>query len=180
MNGNINFVIGGIRSGKSEYAETLAKSSGTPILYLATGKSTDSEMENRIAKHQNNRPKDWVTLEEPLYLKKALAELNSPLDILMIDCMDFWITNRLTENPESNYTDHEEWIEDQTKDLLAYCESKFSQTIIVSSEVGASLVFEYQIGRWFQDLLGLTNQFITKHSATVDYIIAGNTLRIKP
>jgi len=58
MNGNINFVIGGIRSGKSEYAETLAKSSGASILYLATGKSTDTEMENRIAKHQNNRPKD--------------------------------------------------------------------------------------------------------------------------
>jgi len=98
----------------------------------------------------------------------------------MIDCMDFWITNRLTDNPDINYTDHEVWIIDQTKDLLTYCKSKFSQTIIVSSEVGASLVSEYRIGRWFQDLLGLTNQSITKHSTTVDYIIAGNTLRIKP
>ena len=182
MVGKIRLVIGGIRSGKSNHAELLAANSGNQVIYLATGKDTDEAMRNRIILHKQRRPSNWITLEEALTIGDAISEFtmnsNNPLTIL-IDSLDFWITNRLLDHPNATYEEHETWLTDHITQLIITCNQQVAETIIVTSEVGKSLVSEHQLGRWFQDLIGTINQIISASSDTVDSIVAGNVLNLK-
>ena len=65
MDPNLSLILGGVRSGKSEFAESLARDLNRPTLYVATGQPTDAEMEERIRRHRERRPAHWSTLEEP-------------------------------------------------------------------------------------------------------------------
>lgn len=182
MVGNIHLVIGGIRSGKSDYSELLAKNNQNQVLYVATGKNTDEHMIERIQKHQQKRPLNWETLEEPSLLSTALLSFFSEKSLpstILIDSLDFWISNRLIDYPNSTYEQHESWLTSQVNELIKTCQNNCRNTIIVTSEVGASLVSEHAIGRRFQDLLGTINQIVSKASNTVDYVIAGNILNLK-
>ena len=71
--GSVTLVLGGVRSGKSRYAQQLAEQSRR-VVFVATAKVTDDEMRAKIDRHREDRPKDWVTVEEPLELAKVLAE----------------------------------------------------------------------------------------------------------
>tara|TARA_A100001037_G_scaffold294298_1_gene311905 strand:+ start:4656 stop:5207 length:552 start_codon:yes stop_codon:yes gene_type:complete len=182
MINNIHLVIGGIRSGKSDHAEHLAISLQHQVLYIATGKNTDPEMEKRIKAHKHRRPENWITLEEPSFISQTvnqhIQESNIPITIL-IDSIDFWITNRLLDHPDATFEQHQSWLAEQTSMLINTCKEKPVNTIIVTSEVGASLVSEHKMGRWFQDLIGNINQLLSNSSDTVDYVVAGNVLTIK-
>ena len=81
MAGKISLVIGGIRSGKSNHAELLAETSGNQVIYLATGKNTDEEMQKRIKVHKQRRPSNWITLEETLMISDTISEFATTSDI---------------------------------------------------------------------------------------------------
>ena len=182
MAGKISLVIGGIRSGKSNHAEILAETSGNQVIYLATGKNTDEEMQKRIKVHKQRRPSNWITFEETLMISDTISEFAATSDIpitLLIESLDFWITNRLLDHPNSTYEEHETWLTSHITQLIQTCSQQIANTIIVTSEVGTSLVSEHQLGRWFQDLLGTINQIISASSDTVYYIVAGNVLNLK-
>lgn len=66
-------ITGGARSGKSAYAERLAKESGLPVVFVATALPLDDEMRRRIERHRAQRPGEWRTVEEPLELVRAVA-----------------------------------------------------------------------------------------------------------
>ena len=94
----LTLVLGGVRSGKSAFAEGLVSELSRPTLYLATGQATDAEMVERIRRHRERRPTHWLTLEEPLEpataLANALAEPNPPQAVLL-DSLDVWVANLL-------------------------------------------------------------------------------------
>lgn len=72
----MTLVLGGIRSGKSQYAEQIAAGFGKKILYVATAEVWPGagSMEYRVRKHQERRPKSWLTLECPRHVASAVGE----------------------------------------------------------------------------------------------------------
>ena len=101
--GRATLILGGIRSGKSAFAEKLAGENLSPTLYLATGLPVDLEMEERIRRHRQNRPAAWRTLEAPLDLtgplETVMAEENAP-SVVLIDSLDGWVGNLLFDHED--------------------------------------------------------------------------------
>ncbi len=101
MASQLCLVLGGVRSGKSAFAEKLVRQMERPTLYLATGQASDAEMAQRILRHREARPAEWRTVEEPLELADSLAtELDSagPSSVVLMDSLDTWVSNLLLAN----------------------------------------------------------------------------------
>eukprot|EP01032_Pedospumella_encystans_P034916 gene34916-39483_t len=91
-------VLGGARSGKSRFAERLARDTGLDRFYLATGRAWDDEMRARIDAHKADRAEDgWTTHEEPLDLIGALKTIDKPGRVILVDCLTLWVTNLMME-----------------------------------------------------------------------------------
>ena len=86
-------ILGGARSGKSAYAQSLAEAHGPDRLYLATGTAEDEEMAARIARHRRDRGQGWTTLEEPLEVAAALTAQARPSRVVVVDCLTLWLSN---------------------------------------------------------------------------------------
>ena len=86
-------VLGGARSGKSAYAQSLAEAHGSDRLYLATAAAGDEEMAARIARHQADRGQGWTTLEEPLDIAAALLTHAQAGRVVVVDCLTLWLSN---------------------------------------------------------------------------------------
>ena len=183
MASQICLVLGGVRSGKSGFAEHRAASLGQPTLYVATGLATDDEMKERIRRHQESRPSHWSVLEEPCKLAEKLAPLlkgsQSP-GVVIIDSMDIWVANHLMENQSETKARIEETAMAELDRLLALAAASPQRFFMVSSEVGLSLVPPEALGRRFQDLLGMVNQKIAAAAAEVYLVVAGIPTKIKP
>ena len=182
MNPRLSLVLGGVRSGKSDFAEKLARQEGKPVLYVATGLASDPEMERRIQHHRESRPDGWGTLEAPMELADsleiALAGPNSP-DVVLVDSLDSWIGNLLQEHEHEPGDVVESMAEDSLGKMLKICDRSPASVILVSSEVGLTLVPPFPLGRRFQDLLGLVNQRVAAAAGTVYLVVAGVPVAIK-
>ena len=100
---SIHLVLGGIRSGKSAYAERLAAeiANGRPVIYIATGTVIDDEMAERVRRHRQRRPSEWKTVEAPLNPVGALREAgvqSESAPVLLLDSLDGWVSNLLLEH----------------------------------------------------------------------------------
>ncbi|MEG3863609.1 bifunctional adenosylcobinamide kinase/adenosylcobinamide-phosphate guanylyltransferase [Microcoleus sp. herbarium12] len=140
-------VTGPARSGKSEWAETLAVDSGKQVIYVATSRvdETDLEWRRRLEVHRNRRPTDWLTLEVPIELS-AVVQSGKPSDCLLIDSVGTWTANLLEQ--ESAVWDSSQ------QDLLAALKSAAADVILVGEETGWGVVPAYPAGRLFRDRLG--------------------------
>lgn len=182
MAAQLSFILGGVRSGKSAFAEKLVRKLAQPTLYLATGLATDNEMAERIRRHRRARPSSWVTLEEPLdlagRLEAVLAGPDAPGAVL-IDCLDVWQSNLLLERqgqaPEALCS---RALSDVDR-LLEVCRCSPAAFFLVSSEVGLSLVPPHPLGRCFQDILGLVNQKVAEAATQVYLVVAGIPVELK-
>ena len=97
--GKLTFISGGVRSGKSAYAEKIlvdeAAANGGRLVYIASGTATDLEMEKRIKQHQMDRSEfNWTTLEQPINLEEVLPQVQ-PDDLVLWDCLTTWLANEL-------------------------------------------------------------------------------------
>jgi adenosylcobinamide kinase / adenosylcobinamide-phosphate guanylyltransferase len=92
-------ITGGVRSGKSKYAETLAKYFAEEILYVATLQPSDEEMQRRIAKHKAQRPKSWRTLEVKLELPHVIQ--NASEKVILIDCLSGFVSSLVLEHEQA-------------------------------------------------------------------------------
>lgn len=181
---HLSLILGGVRSGKSEFAESLARDLDRPILYVATGRPTDAEMEERIRRHRERRPAHWETLEEPLDLagglKTVLSVLSAsdPPPAVLIDSLDTWVSNMLLEHPEK--VDQAETLTLAALDRLLEVQRHWPEAwFLVSGEVGLSPVPPNPLGRRFQDLLGLVNQKVAAASGRVCLVVAGIPVEVK-
>ena len=145
--GRVILVTGPARSGKSEWAETLAIQSGNSVIYVATSQvdSADSEWLSRIEQHRCRRPKDWVTLEVPQQLVETLKTA-PPCGCLLVDSLGTWVANLLEQ-------DDTIW-EETVQNLLLSLEQVAGNVILVAEETGWGVVPAYPIGRTFRDRLG--------------------------
>jgi len=170
----IVLVLGGVRSGKSRYAQDFA-THGKRVAFLATGQACDDEMRDRIARHRAERPAGWTTIEAPVALEDALAQCgDGQFDTIVVDCLTIWTANLM---------EHEASDSDRVlahADRLARLLRGFSGSVIlVSNEVGGGIVPENEMGRLYRDLLGGVNQRIAAAADEVILMVAGCPLMIK-
>ena len=181
------FVLGGARSGKSAFAEQLARNfsmdSGGRVLYVATAEALDDEMRRRIDIHRRQRPAGWDTLEEPLALVTAL---NSRLcgnaggrdyDTCLLDCLTLWISNQLLAREGDPNAEHE--ILTAAGELLEVYDQSAETWIVVSNEVGLSVVPASPLGRTFRDIQGRVNQMFAARADRVYLMVAGLAMDLK-
>lgn len=165
----LTLVIGGARSGKSRFAESLITAASRPRRYIATAEAWDEEMRDRIAQHQRDRSGDWTTVEAPRDLAAALATAR-PQEAVLIDCATLWLTNHLL-------ADHD--LDAVTEQLIAALTTCPAPVIIVSNETGWGIVPENALARRFRDEQGRLNQRLAHEAGLVVTVIAGLPLALK-
>jgi adenosylcobinamide kinase/adenosylcobinamide-phosphate guanylyltransferase len=177
---SIILVTGGVRSGKSAFAERLAIESSASVLYVATGVCTDEEMEQRITLHRRRRPAAWELAETPYDADEAASSYHN-YEVVLFDCVSTWVTNLLLQVSEGRWGDTAE-----TERILAKVERWLAATrdyqgkvIVVTSETGLGGVAMSKLGRWFQDVLGEANQRIAAEAEEVYAVLSGIPWKIK-
>ena len=171
--GSVTLVLGGVRSGKSRYAQQLAEQSDR-VLFVATAKITDDEMQRKITRHREERPTTWTTVEEPLELARVLAHHQTECDVMVVDCLTIFAANLLEEEGEND-----EAIEQRIEALCAALRSADCSVVLVSNEVGSGVVPAYPLGRRYRDLLGEINQRVARVADDVVLMVAGLPLALK-
>jgi len=158
-------VLGGARSGKSSFAESLAKNFNA-VTYVATAVAVDQEIEKRIERHKSNRPKHWQTIEAPIHLGHALlAEMNNEPDCILIDCLTFWVNNCL-------YNSYDTWLREKKVFIEALAQIN-CEVIMVSNEVGTGITPIGKETREFVDEIGWAHQELAQLVDLVVYVVAG-------
>jgi adenosylcobinamide kinase/adenosylcobinamide-phosphate guanylyltransferase len=164
-------VTGPARSGKSEWAETLAMESRKAVIYVATAtlEPTDFEWQLRIQQHQQRRPQDWKTMEVPYELSATLAQAK-PDTCLLVDSLGTWVTNLLEQDDMSWQNTVQEFME--TVELVA------ASMIFVAEETGWGVVPAYPLGRKFRDRLGSLVRHLGAMSQDVYLVTGGHVLNL--
>jgi adenosylcobinamide kinase/adenosylcobinamide-phosphate guanylyltransferase len=176
----LNFVLGGARSGKSTYALEWAAGQGERVLFVATAQATDEEMAERIRRHKAERPPHWDTLEAPLNTGQAIIDSWAGQSAVVVDCMTLLAANALLALPEdASPQAAEEAIVGQAEGLLRAYRHTQAHWLIVSNEVGLGVVPPTYLGRVYRDGLGRANQLIARAADDVRLLVAGIPWRLK-
>lgn len=175
----IHLILGGARSGKSAFAQNsvvqLQNETGLAVSYVATATAIDDEMQNRIERHQADRPSPWHLVEVPLELSEFLRQAQGPQQqqgILLIDCLTLWLNNQLYHFPEQDFTA----LFEQLSDSLENCNS---DVFLVANEVGLGVIPTGELSRKFVDQAGWLNQKIAAIADKVTFVSAGLPLSLK-
>jgi adenosylcobinamide kinase/adenosylcobinamide-phosphate guanylyltransferase len=171
----VTLMLGGVRSGKSRYAQQLGERVER-VLFVATApaSASDDEMRAKIARHQVDRRADWVTVEEPVEVARVLAERGAGYDLAIVDCLTLFVANLLhAEEQDSGILDR------QTMALCAALTAAPCDVALVSNEVGSGVVPAYALGRRYRDALGELNQQVAAVSDDVLLLVAGLPLALK-
>jgi adenosylcobinamide kinase/adenosylcobinamide-phosphate guanylyltransferase len=175
--GDLVFILGPARSGKSRLAERLGAERGPNVLYVATLEPLDDEMQQRIAGHRALRPQQWQTLEEPIEVVEKLSAAGN-YDACILDCLTLWVSNLLLASAGDAAVTRKAVI-GPVKRLIDWQASAASPLIVVSNEVGSGIVPEYALGRSYRDLLGEANQLMATAAARFYHAFAGHYLDMK-
>ncbi len=165
----MTLVLGGARSGKSRYAESLVTALPKPWLYIATAEARDDEMKARIAEHRARRAEGWQTIEAPLMLSKALRAAPAGSAVL-VDCLTLWLTNAMLGAFDLEKTMA------HLDDALA---ARDGTTVLVANEVGLGIVPDNELARRFRDAQGVLNQRLASQAGRVVLMVAGLPLTVK-
>jgi adenosylcobinamide kinase/adenosylcobinamide-phosphate guanylyltransferase len=166
----LTFILGGARSGKSRFAESLVAASGLDRHYIATGRAWDEEMRERIDKHRADRGPSWTTHEEPLDLAGRLAAIDGERRAVLVDCLTLWITNLMMAERD---------MAAEFAALAAFLPKARARLVLVSNEVGLGIVPENRMARDFRDHAGRLHQMIAAAAAEVYFVAAGLPLKMK-
>ena len=159
-------VLGGMKSGKSRLAETLAKNSNKKVIYIATSNANDKEMLLRVEKHQAYRPDSWQTIEEPIKLTETLKQCANENTCILIDCLTLWLTNLLMKEDTS-------LLQAEVANLLETLSGLPGHIIFVSNETGLGIIPMGELTRQFCDEAGLLHQEIATICDRVIFTVAG-------
>lgn len=173
-------VTGGVRCGKSRFAEGLLHraAEGGRAVYVATGpQRDDADWARRVRLHQERRPATWSTLETT-DLASALHSAEAPM---LVDCLGTWLTAQLDDLAawDADEADWTEALQRRIDDVLAAWSVCSHEVVAVTNEVGWGVVSQYRSGRLFADWLGRLNQQVAQASDRVVLVVAGQPLAIK-
>lgn len=161
-------MLGGARSGKSRYAESLVTALPPPWLYVATAEAGDSEMVARVAAHQARRGPSWTTIETPRNVAETLGtHADTPT---LVDCLTLWLSNVMLADAD---------VDAEIEQLDEALARATAPIVLVANEVGFGIVPDSALGRRFRDLQGLLNQRIAARADRVVLVVAGLPLTLK-
>jgi adenosylcobinamide kinase/adenosylcobinamide-phosphate guanylyltransferase len=169
MSGRIIFIFGGIKSGKSKFVIDFVSRMGKRVTYVATSECVDEEMRKKIKQHQKKRPKEWLTIEEPINIVSLLDKINS--EVVIIECLTTYISNLMLNKKKNPLK--------EVKRLLEKVSKMDKCIFIISNEVGHCLVPENKLGREFINIVGEANQMAAEVAHEVYFIRAGISDRLK-
>jgi adenosylcobinamide kinase / adenosylcobinamide-phosphate guanylyltransferase len=164
---------GGARCGKSAFALQRAAALGARRAFVATAMASDAEMAARIERHRQERGAGFTTVEAPVDLENALTALDG-IDVVVIDCLTLWLSNLLLRD------ETEQHILERVDALIAVVARADRHHVIVTNEVGMSLVPPNALGRRFRDLSGFAHQRIARVADEIYFGLLGTLLRLKP
>lgn len=166
----ITYISGGERSGKSSYAQSKALELSNNPVYLATAKIWDSDFEERVKRHQNERDQRWTSVEEEIHLSSVLE----PKQVVVIDCVTLWLTNIFTKHQYNRDLTFEE-AKVEFEKLVNFD----GHLIIISNEIGMGLHAESKMGRDFVEIQGWVNQMISQSADQAYFIVSGLPIKLK-
>ncbi|WP_299794891.1 bifunctional adenosylcobinamide kinase/adenosylcobinamide-phosphate guanylyltransferase [uncultured Shewanella sp.] len=165
----ISLYIGGARSGKSGLAEQEVMDIALPTTYIATATASES-MAERIALHRKQRPDDWTTAEVPLELAATLTESGADQSVIIVDCLTLWLTNQLMAKRS---------LEAEIEHLCQTMVSLRCHLVLVSTEVGQSLIPDDEMSQEFVTASGLMHQKIAAIADSVNFCLGGLAIPLK-
>jgi adenosylcobinamide kinase / adenosylcobinamide-phosphate guanylyltransferase len=178
----VTLILGGARSGKSSYAERLARERGADeVWFVATAEPLDEEMRERIRGHQANRPAAWLTLEAPRAVAgalRAVAGRSGMPRLVLLDCLTLLASNVLLE-ADGSLAAAKGRLEQEVEALLDWRRECGADLVLVSNEVGWGLVPVEPLGRAYRDLLGWANARVATAADEVLLMVAGIPVPIR-
>lgn len=166
----VTLITGGVRSGKSSYAQRMALERASNPVYLATSRVWDEEYRQRIERHKADRGPQWTTVEE----ERALCRHDFTGRTVVVDCVTLWCTNFFYDLDS-----------DVNRTLEAVC-SEFDRLveqaadlIFVTNEIGSGGISADACQRRFCDLQGWVNQHIARAADEVWWMVSGIPVKIK-
>lgn len=166
----IIYISGGVRSGKSRYAQQRAlELSKTPV-YVATAKIWDADFAERVRLHQHDRGPEWTTYEA----ESNLCSLPIANGTVVIDCVTLWLTNLFIA--ADNDIERTLSVFKKEVDDLNQLPGTF---IIISNEIGMGVHPESELGRKFADLQGWANQYVALKAEEAVFMVSGLPLFLK-
>ena len=182
----IIYVTGGARSGKSSFAESLAKEEKNKV-YLATAKVYDEEMRERVDKHREQRGDQWVTLEAHSNLDMILSKYLNGKGIILLDCLTNMVANLMLGDKDIDWekitpkelSEVEKQINLEVEKLIEFSKSFPGELIVVSNELGMGIVPSYHLGRYFRDIAGRLNQRMALESEKAYLVVSGIPIKLK-
>jgi adenosylcobinamide kinase/adenosylcobinamide-phosphate guanylyltransferase len=173
QNRSVTLVLGGVRSGKSRYAQELAARQERVTFVATAERRDDDEMRAKIDRHRAERPAHWTTVEEPLDLAGAVLSATG-CDVLLIDCLTIFAANLLEAHGEET-----EPLQSRIDALCDALRAAPCSVVLVSNEVGSGVVPAYALGRRYRDLVGEINQRVAALADHVLLLVAGLPLTLK-
>jgi adenosylcobinamide kinase / adenosylcobinamide-phosphate guanylyltransferase len=166
----ITLITGGGRSGKSGLALSRAEHYGSRA-FIATAEPIDGEMQERIARHKQERAHSFITIEEPIDLDAALGKVPVGVEVVVVDCLAVWVGNLMHHCPPREQEAIGRFIDGIGKTTI--------DLILVTNEVGMGIIPDNEMSRQYRDLLGMVNQRIAAVAHEVILMVSGIPLVIK-
>jgi len=167
----IYLITGGERSGKSSYAENLAKELSENPMYVATARKWDDDFQKRIDRHQKDRDERWVNIEK----EKQLSEIDFSGKVAVVDCVTLLLTNFFVDTKN----DVQLSLEQAKAEFDKIAKQEKATVIIITNEIGMGVHAETHIGRKFTELQGWMNQYLAKNADEVVLMVSGIPVKIK-
>jgi len=166
------FILGGVKSGKSRYAEQIAQASPFPVTIIATAMAHDDEMSKRIARHKADRPTHWSLIEEPIALGAAIDSACVSGQCVLVDCLTLWLTQVLMQEDEAV-------LASETQALRKAVDQASGELIIISNENSMGIVPLGELTRRYCDEAGLLHQHIASQCDRAILTVAGLPVMLK-
>ena len=165
-------ILGGVRSGKSRFAEQRAEASGLQVVYVATAQVRDEEMRRRVAEHRARRPDNWLSVEAGQNLVEVLRREASEQRCVLVDCLTLWLTQLLCDASE-------QVMRHECAALLEALPRLPGQIILVGNETNMGIVPLGELSRRYCDEAGRLHQQLAALCERVTLMVAGLPLVVK-
>jgi adenosylcobinamide kinase/adenosylcobinamide-phosphate guanylyltransferase len=170
-------ITGGVRTGKSDYAQRLGQElGGDAVTFIATARVEDEDMRSRIARHRAKRPAGWITVESPL--EAPVAVRKAATEVILLDCLTMFCSNIMLAG-SSGHQATMDAVDRAVGELLVAMDEREGKMIVVTNEVGSGVVPASDLGRWFRDALGLANQRLAAIADQVVLLVSGIPVQLK-
>jgi len=174
---NLILITGGASSGKSLFAEKMARDSSVSVTYVATMPRLlgDSELSSKIEAHKQRRPDSWRTVETTCEVGTCMQNLPQGPGVVVLDCLSAYVSNLIIERDQ----DRDQIVDDAKKTLDILASRSDLQFLIVTNEVGSGIIPEHSMARQYREALGRVNQLTAARAMQVFLCVSGIPVKIK-